>query len=403
MPEKIQSKSFTEEVVIGYIVQLVSVLLMLAQHFVLPVFLGLEEYGRLAFTIGMASLLFSAFDYGYNLLTVRRPHLSWHYLSAKLALLACASLVFIFYALTSSEVEPEIIFPVLVYGFSYITYTYFVNCEIAHGRIKRVVYFSIISGSLLLINPLLFHYSDTNIMYAPATTMVVSVVVVIFLSRRESDLAGWKQIIKKKLRGNHLKKSAIKQAQISFGTIIEALIIWLGIVLVSIYEGFEAAAIYRIVMSALSLMAQLLPVPKQVLIRLAKTRSDYTWSIKYLLMIMFIGALQVLVVYLLAEMVIGLVFPDKVNIIYAGILIMAPAAALKATFELETVLFDRDNKLSFLFWFGLIAIIPTIGGFVFFGVYWAVLIFYTTLCFVSTIVLFSLPRTKIQADEKQFL
>lgn len=387
---------WTEEVLMGYLVQIVSVLLMLAQHFMLPIFLGLEEYGRLAFTIGISSLLFSGFDYGYNLMMVRKPNLKYHYFASKFAFLLVAILIFIFYALMTPALGMEMILPVIIYSVCYITYTYFINSEIAQGRIKRVVTFSIISGSLLLLIPLLFFYSGIDILYAPVTTQLLSVAAVVILCRKNIAFNRANRVFQVRLKSVHLRRGMVKQAQMSFGTIIEAMIIWLGVVLVTLYEGYEAAAVYRIVMSALSLMTQLLPVPKQVLIRMARSESSTSWAVRYLLVIILMGAAQIIGVYFLAEPVLAIIFPDTANAIFISVLIMSPTAALKAMFELETVVYDRYGRLPWLFWFGLIAIIPAVISFEILGIYWTVLIFYSALCLVSTSVMFAMPRYKTQ-------
>jgi hypothetical protein len=84
--------SHRSEVVLGYLLQVSSAALLLAQHFALPVFLGMADYGRMATLVGAASLLSVGYDHGYNLLVVRKHRLAWHYLAIKVALLSVACL-----------------------------------------------------------------------------------------------------------------------------------------------------------------------------------------------------------------------------------------------------------------------------------------------------------------------
>jgi hypothetical protein len=105
-------------------------------------------------------------------------------------------------------------------------------------------------------------------------------------------------------------------------------------------------------------------------------------------MLILAGLTQMLTVYLLGRPVLSVMFPEKVEAIYYGVLLLSPITILKTIFELQTILFDRANGLSWQFWNILIAIIPAIIVFTRQDMYWAILIFYLILCLASAISFF---------------
>jgi hypothetical protein len=384
-----ETPSWKVEVAFGYLLQIVSILLLLAQHFLLPLFLGLGEYGRLTFTIGCASLLFSGFDHGFNLLAVRKPKLGPYYLRNKLIFLVFTAFGFLFYVKLGNPIfNTKIVVPVLLQALFFVFYTYSINYEIAIGQIKRVVLFSLVNGVLLVLTPITFAATGIDIIYGPFSATVLSLLLLVIVQRRGVKFRAYSSIILRPLRMGHLRKSFIKQCYISFGTIIDATIVWLGVIVVAIHYGYETAAVYRIVMSAISLLTQTLPLPKQVLIRKARTTPTYFWAYRYIGMLVLAGLAQVLVVYLLGKPVLSMMFPEKVDAIYYGVLLLSPITILKTIFELQTILFDRANSLSWQFWNILIAIVPAIIVFTRQDVYWAILSFYLTLCLASVISFF---------------
>jgi hypothetical protein len=367
----------------------VSILLLLAQHFLLPLFLGLGEYGRLTFTIGCASLLFSGFDHGFNLLAVRKPKLGPYYLRNKLTFLAFTTLCFFFYIKLGKPIfQTKIIVPVLLQALFFVFYTYSINYEIAIGKIKRVILFSLVNGVSLVLIPIIFATIGIDIIYGPFSATALSLLILMTVQKRSIKFGAYNSIILKPLRISHLRKSFIKQCYISFGTIIDAIIVWLGVIIITVHHGYEAAAVYRIVMSTISLLTQTLPLPKQVLIRRARTTLTYFWAYRYVGMLILAGLTQMLTVYLLGRPVLSVMFPEKVEAIYYGVLLLSPITILKTIFELQTILFDRANGLSWQFWNILIAIIPAIIVFTRQDMYWAILIFYLILCLASAISFF---------------
>jgi len=375
--------SWKVEVTFGYLLQVVSVVLLLLQHFLLPFVLGLRDYGLLALTVGWSSLLFSGYDHGYNLLTIRRPALGRHYLANKLAILSLAALGFLVYVRLEPDLPAGIFIPVLLQAISFVVYTYLINHEIAVGRLKRVVIFAVINGILLILTPVAFASAGIGITFAPAAATALSLFVVVAARRREPGLPARRPILRTPLRLTHLRRSFVKQGQISFGTIIDATIVWLGVVVIASQEGLEGAAVYRIVMSSIALLTQLLPLPKAVLLRLARTESSFSWAFRYLAILVLAGVVQIVAVYLIGRQAVSMVFSDTVDAIYSGVVLLSPIALLKALLDLETILYDRANRLSRLWSNGLIATVPGVAAFVALDLYWSILAFYVTLGVLS--------------------
>lgn len=340
--------SHRREVVLGYLLQVSSAALLLAQHFALPVFLGMTDYGRMATLVGAASLLSVGYDHGYNLLVVRKHRLAWHYLAIKLALLSVACLGASVWAWADGRVSPWLTAAAGLHGLSFVLYTFYVHVDIAHGQVKRVLRYSLASGLLLLACPLALHAVSADVAYAPALGGVLSLALTVALRGTKVNGYGLACLWHMQLHFGHLRLTAVKQAQISIGTIIDGVIVWGGVILVSTTYGFEAAAVYRVAMSAVGLMTQALPLPKQVLLKVARQSADISWARRYALMLLAAGAAQAVAVALLGHAVLLYIVPVHADPIYHAVLMLSGVPALRATLELQTILHDRLNQLSCL-------------------------------------------------------
>ncbi len=334
------------EVATGYALQILSATLLLAQHFFLPVALGVAAYGRLAFMTGAASLLSIAYDHGFNLLAVRKPALAWTYLAVKLALLLTLGLFAGIWVLATQQADLWLTLTVGLHALTFVVYTFYVHVDIAIGKIRRVFWYSLANGVLLLSIPLAFHHLGADLAYAPAVGCVLS--LCLLLATRPVAIAGRgpTTLAQVRLRPRRLKPLFVKQLQISLGTVLDGGIVWIGVLAVTALDGFEAAGIYRIAMSAVSLMTQVLPMPKQVLLRLARQSAQLQWARRYALGLVGSGLLQMAAVYLLGQWALQYVFPGNAEPIYHAVLALSAVPAMRALFELQTILHDKHNTLA---------------------------------------------------------
>jgi hypothetical protein len=378
------------ELTLGYALQVVSLGLLMAQHLLLPIYLGLAKYGLVSLVVGSAGLLHSAYDHGFNLLTVRKPAQRRHYLAFKYALFAILAAVFVTVALVTRNPEPAIAVAAVVYGAAFVIYTQWSYHQVALGNLRLVVRMAVVQGILTVSMPILLDASGLSVVYAPPVAMVASLLVTAIVGRGASGRAlarASAELIRMPIAPGHIARAFVKQAQISLGTILDGMVVGFGVLLVVRYAGLEAGGAFRVVMSLVALLTLVIPMPKHVLLKNARKTRSTRWGWRYAAGIVGVGALQVIGIRLLGRFVIGQVAPGAVEAVYAGIVVLAPVAALKALFELETILHDVRNRLSRLPPTILVAT-PVAGlALALTNVYGAILTFYITLTAAAAVTL----------------
>ena len=159
----------------GYLIQLISIGALLSQHFFLPLILGFEEYGKLTITLAIGSILFSAFDHGYNLLGTKNKTLQETYHFYKLIILSLASSSWLIYdGITKHNIEIETVCGI-TYALGFVIYTSKVYSDISKGRMRQATTASIFFGLASLIIPILLHFTDNNISLSPAISIWITI------------------------------------------------------------------------------------------------------------------------------------------------------------------------------------------------------------------------------------
>jgi hypothetical protein len=280
--------------------------------------------------------------------------------------------------------QRSVVVAILLQALLCVFYTSAVNAELGAGRARRVVLFSLCNGALLLGIPVAFHFAALNMAYAPVVATALSLVFAVsFRGLGWSLLRGSVQSTARRFHWTHFRRSFVKQGQLSFGTIVDAVLVWAGVVIAASAYGFEAGAIYRLVMSAVALLTQVIPMPKQALLRVARSAASQAWAGKYAAVLVLCGALQVAAVYVAGRAGIARAFPAYVEYIYHGVLVLSPVAALKCILEIQTILYDRRNMLSRLIWNSLTAAVPGLVAGLLLDVFWGILAFYLAVVVLS--------------------
>jgi hypothetical protein len=390
---------------LGYLIQVTSLVLLLVQHFILPLLLGLRAYGEFVSVVGTASLLSIAFDHGYNLLTIRKPSIGCQYLRVKYLFLAVTTSCVGLYFLISRDGDAAVLFfSAVFYAVIFVRYTYLIHLEIAVGRMRNVLALSLVNGLLLVASPTIFYLLNVPVYYAPALAGGLSLTVAsVFLksATAHNKVRSYSKTFDLPLR--YLGTTFVRQSQLAMGTIVDGVIVWGGVVAISLSYGFEQAAIYRITMSVIALMTQVIPMPKQVLLKAARHAIDVSWAGRFFAALALIGVLQALLVYFVGRPLLATLFPDNGIKLYEFVLLLAPVPALKATFELQTVLFDYAGRLSTMAWRVLLAATAAAAMLWALNGYAAILVFYAILCLLCAPIFSSKRNEFIKGANRRMM
>jgi len=373
-----------------------SIGLLLGQNLVLPLLIGTEEFGKLAFVLASSALLYAIYDHGYNLLIIRKQNFHVQFMLCKLELFAAFSVCYIlFWLFSGSEqmLHPALVIP---HALSMTIFTYVIYFLMAGGRMRQAALFSIVLALIGLLTPLLFVFTQVPIIFAPLVSTMTSLLIGVVFFRDLPILLFVRNFPKyatKRLGFRYRWRLFSKQAQISAGTIIDGLIVWSGVYFIALFQGPHEAAVFRISMSIITLMSQAIPIFKPTYLRLSRSTQNF---MKLALFsgsaVLCVGLLQWAFLLFFGMPILLAVFTESAPDIFDVIMPLALVPALKVILELQTVLFDRRNLLSYQFWSVAIALPVTLGYAWKYQSIVAIFIFYLVLCLSNGGFLFRMFR-----------
>jgi O-antigen/teichoic acid export membrane protein len=122
-----------------------------------------------------------------------------------------------------------------------------------------------------------------------------------------------------------------------------------------------------------------MPMPKQVLLRLARQVSDPSWMWRYALLLIGVGVLQAVLAAWLGPPVLRWVFPQAAESLHKAIMLLVAVPALRALYELQTIAHDRTQALEQLMRRTAVAALVLAGVAVAIGYLEGILAFYLVL------------------------
>ncbi len=362
------------------------------QNFLLPLLIGTDEFGLLAYMLASSALLYSLYDNGYNLLVMRKNKFQHVFMRCKIELFFLASIGYVLLWALNKNSDMISPFLVLPHAFLMIWYSYFNYTLLASRRMKQVAKLALVISAFSFFLPLLISKAGLPVIYAPLIAVGASLglALLIFpelcLTLLVRDVfTAWRL----DLHGVGYRWALfLKQAQISVGAILNSLIVWAGVYIVAMTQGFHEAAAFRLTMSLLALMTLTIPFFKPSFLRLAQKSGDF---IKLALVssqiILLSGFAQLVIVYLVAETVLNWVFPDLAATIFALLMPLSLLPALSVMLELETVLLDRFNKLKTLLATCALSIMLVAPWALFFRSIALITVFYSVFCAANLAIL----------------
>lgn len=373
----------------GYISQIISVLILLSYNLLLPILLGLELYGQLVYVSASTYLIVALFDHGYNLLAIKNQR-NIYYLKQKLSL----TLVFLlFYSIYFLLAKPEIKLPlyyliiIIAQTILHVLYTYSVHLQIANKRNDLFMKSSLINGGALLLVPILFYGFGFDIRLAPLFTIALSLLAIcIFNKNSFSDfslrIGTRKQPLKRKVK--YLFLNSILQLKLSFGVVIDNLIVWAGVIYISDYGSYEYAASYRICMSIVSFLVLLLPMHKQSAYKAIIENKSDLWLKKYVLILVSFSMIMIVCVFIWGEQILHLLYPSDFSVIYQALTILVFSIPLKVILDLQIFVLNKHKNLDSIVKSSIYSGVISICGLYFLNMYQMIVIFYTVLVIANT-------------------
>lgn len=393
-----------KELAAGYGVQFLSLLFLIMQNLVLPILIGTEEFGRLTFVLASSALLYSFYDNGYNLLVMRKRELGAAFMRCKTELFVLAGLSYLaIWTVTGGE---DMLTPILVlpHAFMMTWFSYVMHMLLSNRRMRDAALFSLVFVALGFSLPLAFVNVGVPVVYAPICSVTVAFMAARFMFSDMRLAMHFKRSLQPLRRGLRYRWGLFqKQAQISISTIVDSLVVWGGVYVITQAYGYHEGAIYRVAMSILALMTQTIPVFKPTFLRLSRRTQGFArLTVLASLVVLAVGAAQWTFVWLAGEWILEMLFPSISAGVFGILVVLALLPAMKVILELQSVMLDVYNALSVLLWNIVVSILIALVAFMFHQGIEVLLAFYFSLCMLNLVVLFRANQTRHSSrkDEK---
>lgn len=385
-----------KELVAGYGVQVLSLLLLIIQNLVLPILIGTEEFGRLSFMLASSALLYSFYDNGYNLLVMRKRDLGAAFMRCKTELFALAALGYLLvWFLAGGE---DMLTPILVlpHAFMMTWYSYYLHLLLSERRMREAVLFSLVFVAIGFTLSLVFVSIGVPVVYAPVCSVILTFVVAqVMLSDMRLAMHFKRSLQPLRRRLRYRLRLFLKQALISICTIVDSLVVWGGVYVITQAFGYHEGAIYRVAMSVLALMTQTIPVFKPTFLRLSRRTQGFAQlTVISILVVLAFGAAQWVFVWVAGEWILEFFFQSIAADIFAILIALALLPAMKVIMELQTVLLDVYNDLSVLLVNIMGSIVVACATFLYHQGIEVLLAFYASFCLLNMVALFQVNQTR---------
>ena len=385
-----------KELAAGYGVQFLSLLFLIVQNLVLPILIGTEEFGRLSFVLASSALLYSFYDNGYNLLVMRKRELGAAFMRCKTELFALTALGYLaIWALTGGE---DLVTPILVLPHAFVMtwYSYYMHVLLSERRMRAAAHFSLAFVALGFTLPLAFVSIGLPVMYAPVCSVTLAFAVARVLLSDMRLAKHFKRSLQPLRWGLRYRWALfLKQAQISIGTIVDSLVVWGGVYVITQAYGYNEGAIYRVAMSVLALMTQTIPIFKPTFLRLSRQTQGFArLTVVASLVGLGVGAAQWIFVWVAGEWILEFFFQGIAADIFTILIVLPLLPAMKVIIELQTVLLDFYNALSLLLLNILGSILIACAAILFHQGIEVLLVFYASFCLLNLVALFRVNQTR---------
>lgn len=340
----------------GYITQIINLFVLLSTNLLLPLLIGIEDYGKIIYVYSFTYLLLSFFDDGMNSMLLTGKHTIEFVFVFKNIFLIILAMPFLFYGILFFN-NMKLLIAIFIQNFFYSFYTLLVSWQIVKEKKNILIFSSINYFIAMFFMPLFFAYFYNDFLeFVPFLSFLIMMLFVYFINHLdglEFDIKKVKKILGK-ISIILLIRVFINQLQLSAKLLFFGVLLWGSIIFLKQYGTTEGLGSFRVAISLIIMIAMLIPIHRQTAIVIMNNKGR-TNEIQFYFILAFVMYIFILFLFFtIGNQVINYFFNKNAKEIYELVSILIFLVPFKIYNEIYFVVIknkDAINRFIILFFF----------------------------------------------------